>query len=565
MSATISTLYGIAVYDSSVYDAPEGQVIASGETSFACSVSLVKTFQVSAEASTNAVFSGSLNLESTLALSAESSSVLSGFFIFNASINYSGTSSTSPFITNITKTFAANLVGESAFVSTSLITRFIELLNIQAFIASSFETTIENVLASISRLKEGSGDFTSDSEITQNGSLVFDISSDFWYSETEFDCSPFLTDVDIGVMIEANACILDEEVFVLLEADVYITDPPKEPGAGTTGGVGDVTGPQTFVIIVSASAVIQKIWSIGDQDNNIIFDGVIQEIAIREIPSDGVIHVTFENDISFDGIIQETYINDIQSDGQISIPYIVINQEIIATSIIEYNEEIIIIADAEIYDGSFIPPALLVYAIAHIAPPVYEIIASAEITTFDLIFSNLYSSLNMIVADGKIIFNDNFREITTDGIISSIFIPASEPQIVVQFLDILTTAFIKEKQLELEGISANISYYPASYYGGQTFILPVEINESSTYIRFIRASAFIYQDIFEIIADAFISPEPAGEILEIESDASILSEIFISIPININIEGYKGEPKNITADGFIGYRIFPVPAKERIV
>lgn len=597
MSSTISTLYGSAIYDSSLYDAPEGEIIASGSTNFVLQAGVIKSNTFTANATSNFNASFQFIFSINLNCNALSSLNIAGFNILNTSLNIAAVGSWGLAFARLNKNANVLISSNSDFNLNVTIVKIVSFSNIYAFIQSFVNLDIANVNANIDRTKYGEINLNSSLDYVLNGSLFFELITDEIFADSSIYIDPYLIDVNCFIYLENDAIIYEENVYeeIISDGFIYQEDTGTQPddlvattviikvpvttfytgSDGKTYSVTTYVDTPTIVYVPFAESTITTF---------AIFqyaDAFIKKIHEKDILADTHILTTRESNILIDTIIKdENSFKDLTSYGVIqhqnlmfdlySDAFVGYNSEektnqLLSTSIIsELNENKDMIADGEIYDGNLSIPQISIYGNAYIDYSKYEIVSDSYIIDlWNLMFG---SSPNLCLMFGDAVIQKEYIvTVSAQAIIVQFFTAdTTQPPKTTQTLNIEMSAIITGGLQTIPLIKANISYFIASYYSGQMYLITDDSATAINLYKFIRATAYIYQKNYEIVGDARIAVDSVSE-LTIASDASVFAESIIIFSPKANIAGYKGEPKQITADAFIGYRVFPVPAKERIV
>jgi hypothetical protein len=326
--------------------------------------------------------------------------------------------------------------------------------------------------------------------------------------------------------------------------------------------------------------------------NGYIYEGlmieanaVIYEIIEKSFISDAVINVYTEFYLLTDTVIIEEnslslnaraiieYSNqyvEINATGYIQTDYIETYVGVNAYYTLSVTVENIVIADAEIFESTNNTEQYkYVYALATVEDSFYQITCSAHIIDIyeiypgdiKIIFANAIikteDNTKNIVATGYIILEDQLinreKTFTSDALIITIDNNILIPHV---FANIL--------------YNINIPYYDGKFYtqssnsviNGVT-VEPVEVSIVGV-SKTLFADSLISENGTSVYSDGVVFEE--NVFVQFVTNAHIIMQNRKIISPRANIGTYLGAPLNIDCDAVVySERIFPIPAKERIV
>lgn len=554
MSILNSTLYGSALYGTDVYDSPESGLNVSASTDFTLNSSIIKTSIISWTSDSDFNINTLIIRSSSTVLSAQSDFLINSLIFKEAIID---------------------LISSSEFLFSSIIEIKQTVQNILVYISSYYSISIQDLKAYISIFKTGEINIESSSDIYVDPFVIYlkylEAESDTVVQEEFFSQSPV-----------NDAVIFVEDQDISCEADGFIYES----------------------IMVESNAIVMQETLI-----DVLSDGIVLDNLNIFMFGDAIVFETIELSFNSDTVVLTESEISFNADMIIVLNIYNINIDIQADGIIVEQSEVILIADAEIYDETYnydLIKNIFMYANGYVENSFYDVICDgyvySEFTNkYDYIYTKIiiipgekggpsiqvledvylsqrsmdaYALIEEIIVI-NVLANGNVAE-SSETVINldsdAIIFEEKEP-LKIGFLDI--NALPGNSILSAtNNIKANISYFPLlQYYNG---VFYNDANDSKFIGANIDYIVVIIPEVSKtVFCDGFVYPEQGIAVLanailsesnlqkNVSADANISEQVINVISVKANIANYRAAPKLVTASGYVSAQVvFPVPAQE---
>lgn len=502
MSIYNSTLYGVAVYGTDVYDAPESGFIASS--------------------------SSSINIDSTVVKNSSISLSSISYFFLSSGLIYSN---------------SLNCTASTFCEINTLLTVNKIISSVNMFVQSFFEKTLGNI----------KGNF----EVFKTGEVLIDgCTSDFYIDPTVIYLKYLDLDFDSVIQEEIYVDFYIAQAVILVETenDVFVDSLIYEYSTVSSDAI---IQDEVFVELFSDSSILENL-------NNFVFaDSVMQEEIFYETNSDTIIQVESFTEIDSEAfLVTDIFIVNIETE---LTGYIIQNTELLMYAYAEiFNEMInydiekysIVISDA-FMDISFynMHADAYIYETFFIASGTDKSLLLTNITGVVLIYGtdviNIYG-VNAVSVDYTVITSSE-KEKTIKADCYDLFnqinpINLTNISANISYYPLVPYYNAKFYTEALDTKSENLTI-------GYSVIVIPEINND------IFCDGFIFDIGLSISSDANIYAE---DIIEMIASYIVIDQLRFIIPVQVNINQYIGSPKEVRCDGYIFSNVvFPVISYRR--